>query len=63
MFTLIHAREERRVIDAGRVACPLRGRDADVEDCLHCGFGREVAANASPPYVRCRPPRKLLLAP
>jgi hypothetical protein len=63
MFTLIHAREERRAIDAGRVACPLRGRDADIEDCLYCGFAREVAAEASPAYVACRPPRKLRLAP
>ncbi len=63
MFTLIHASEERLLIDSGRVACPLRERDADVEECLQCGFVREVAPEAGTPFVRCRPPRKLLLLP
>jgi hypothetical protein len=63
MFSLIRRPEESRLIDAGRVACPLRERDADVEDCLQCGFVRDVEAEAKTPFVRCRPPRKLLVLP
>jgi hypothetical protein len=63
MFTLIHAREERLVIDSGRVSCPQHERDADIEECLQCCFAREVDPEAGTPFVRCRPPRKLLLVP
>jgi hypothetical protein len=63
MFSLIRRPAERLLIDQGRVACPLRKRDADLEDCLQCAFAREVAPDAGPPFVSCRPPRKLLLLP
>lgn len=63
MFSLLRTREECRVIDAGRVSCPLQERDADVELCLECGWAAEVDPEAKVPFVRCRPPRKLLLIP
>jgi hypothetical protein len=63
MFRFLRAPEEHRLIDAGRVACPLRGRDADVEDCMECSFARDVDPGAKTPFVRCRPPRPLLLLP
>jgi hypothetical protein len=63
MFSLIRAAEDRRLIDQGRVSCPLRERDADVELCLQCTWAREVDPRAKEPFVRCRPPRKLLLLP
>ena len=61
MLTFLRAPEERRLIHAGRVSCPLRNRDADVDECMQCGFAREVDTQAKKPFVRCRPPRKLLI--
>ena len=63
MFLRLAKPEERHMIDGGRVACPLRERDVDVEQCLQCGFAREVNAEAKPAFVRCAPPRKLLYVP
>ena len=63
MFRLLRTREERRVIDACRVSCPLQERDADLELCLECGWAAELDLEARVPVVRCRPPRKLLLIP
>jgi hypothetical protein len=63
MFKLTRADEDRLVIDAGKVYCPVRERDADVELCLQCDWAREVEPEAKQPFVRCRPPRKLLLLP
>ena len=62
MFKLFRA-EDRLVIQAGRVWCPVRERDTDLETCLKCDWVREVDLDATHPFVRCRPPRKLLLVP
>ena len=61
MFSLIRLPEERRLIDAGRVSCPLRGCDTDVEDCLRCGFLRKLVPQGEAAFVGCRPPRERLL--
>ena len=63
MFRLLRAPEELRLIHRGRVSCPLRSRDADIEDCLQCSFARDVEMEGKAPFVRCRPPRKLLFLP
>jgi hypothetical protein len=63
MFSLIRLPEERHLIDAGRVSCPLRGRDADVEDCLRCGFLRKLVPQGEAAFVGCRPPRKRFAVP
>ena len=64
MFSFLRrAAAEDRIVERGRVSCPLRGQDADVEDCLQCGFACKVDLEAKTPFVRCRPPRKLLLLP
>ena len=63
MFSLIRASEEHHLIDEGRVSCPLREGDADVEACLQCSFAGDVALTAEAPFVSCRPPRRLLLLP
>jgi hypothetical protein len=63
MFNPFRRPDEQRVIDARRVCCPLRERDADLEFCLQCNWVREVDPQARPPFVRCRPPRKLVLLP
>ena len=63
MFRLFRAPREQQLIDAGRVFCPLHSRDVDLEACMQCGFARTVEAQAKVPFVRCRPPRKLLILP
>lgn len=63
MFSLIRAAEDRHVIEGGRVGCPVQERDTEVGLCLQCTWAREVDPEANVPFVRCRPPRKLLLIP
>jgi hypothetical protein len=43
------------VIDRGRVACPVRGRDVETDLCADCRWALEVDEHARPPFVRCRP--------
>lgn len=63
MFRRLGTTRDRRLIAQGRVSCPLRERDTEVDLCLQCGWAREVSLRAEAPFVRCRPPRKLLLLP
>jgi len=63
MFSALRAAGNRHIIDRGRVSCPLQERDADVEVCLQCRWAREVDPESKRPFVRCEPPRKLLLVP
>jgi hypothetical protein len=46
-----------RIIDAGRVHCPVRDRDVDIEACATCGNASAIELDAKPPVVRCRPLR------
>lgn len=45
-------REDRRLIDGTRVACPLRGVDVQIEECLACSKLRNIV-NDDLPYVIC----------
>lgn len=45
-------RDDRRFIDDSRVACPLRGVDVQIEECLACSKLRNVV-NDDLPYVIC----------
>ena len=63
MFGFMRAAEDRRLIEGGRVGCPAQERDADVDLCLECAWAREVDPEAKLPFVRCRPPRRLLYIP
>lgn len=63
MFSFIRAARDRHVIEAGRVGCPMQERDADVDLCLQCNWTQEVNTEAKLPFVRCRPPRRLLRIP
>jgi hypothetical protein len=53
MFALFRPRRERRVIDAGRVSCPLRRRDVDVDLCAGCGWARAIEVEGEAPSVSC----------
>ena len=63
MLGMIRVREVRRPVEAGRVCCPLRSRDADVDLCLGCEFACKVELAAKTPFVACRAPARLLLLP
>lgn len=63
MFGILRVREVRRPVEAGRVCCPLRSRDADVDLCLGCNFAGEVELATKNPFVACQPPRAPLLLP
>jgi hypothetical protein len=63
MFSLIRAAEDRHLVDRGQVSCPLRERDAEADFCLQCRWAQEVRVDGEPPFVRCRPPARLLLLP
>ena len=54
MFAIFCARHERRLIDEGRVRCPLRKREVEVDLCAACGWARGMDAQAEVPFVRCR---------
>ena len=53
MFAIFSPRRERRVIDDGRVACPLRRRDVEVDLCAGCGWARAIDVDGEAPSVRC----------
>jgi hypothetical protein len=53
MFAIFSPRRERRVIDAGRVSCPLRRRDVEVDLCAGCGWARAIDVEGVAPSVRC----------
>ena len=55
MFRLIRPVALPRYVDAGRVQCPLRGREVDVDLCAGCASLTEIDLQAEPPFLRCRP--------
>ena len=59
MFVLGRPPLDRHLIDAGRVYCPRRERDIDVEHCASCSHLVAFDDGASPPSIRCRPDRPL----
>jgi hypothetical protein len=63
MLNPFRSPEPRRAIDAGRVCCPLAERDAESDFCLQCPWAHEVRLEGEAPFVRCRPPARLLLIP
>lgn len=55
-FTFFRRVIEEHVIDDGRVGCPMRKCDVDIESCAACGCAISIDFDARPPVVRCRPP-------
>lgn len=48
---------DERYIDGGRVCCPVRVRDVDVELCAGCRWATSVDLDGERPVVRCQPER------
>jgi hypothetical protein len=55
MFVLFRPPLERRYIDAGRVSCPVRGGDIDVDRCAGCQWLVAFDDASRTPSIRCRP--------
>jgi hypothetical protein len=54
-LTFFRRVSDERVIDSGRVGCPLRRRDVDIEICTSCGWASAIDLAAKPAVVRCQP--------
>lgn len=57
MFGILSAKPQPSFIDEGKVHCPVRGADIEVDLCLGCERLVELDEHASPPFVRCEPAR------
>ena len=55
MFRLFPTPLDRRFIDRGRVPCPVRTQDVEIDACARCRWLLEVDENVRLPFVRCRP--------
>ena len=52
---MFRPRLSEHFIDNGRVYCPVRKRDVEVDLCASCRWTASIDLNASAPLVRCRP--------
>lgn len=53
MFAIFSRRRPNRPIDQGRVCCPLRRRDVEVDLCAGCGWARSIELEGEAPSVHC----------
>lgn len=44
-----------RIVDNGRVRCPARGGDVDVDLCFGCPAFRDLVTKEGSTYLDCRP--------
>lgn len=63
MFALFDRPSHEHFIDNGKVWCPVRGADVEVDRCAGCRSLEAIEFDGEPPYVRCEPatPRAWLL--
>jgi hypothetical protein len=55
MLNLFRSPSHTLIIDRGRVNCPLRRGDVDLEKCATCRWLVSLDPDASPPHLECRP--------
>jgi len=55
MLRVFPAPLDHRIIDAGRVSCPVRGSDIDLDRCLSCRWLSGIHDASPTPSIRCRP--------
>lgn len=53
MFSIFRAHLHRHCIDNGRVGCPIRSADVEVDDCARCRRLVDIDATGNAPYVYC----------
>ena len=54
MFNLFGRKHDQLIIDNGRVFCPIRQQDTDIDICAACHRIREMDTTAEPGFVRCQ---------
>lgn len=54
MFNFLRTPTDRLIIDNGRVFCPIRHQDTDIDLCAGCPRVRQIEENGNLPFVRCR---------
>lgn len=59
-FRIFRSRSPERVIDNGRVGCPVRNCDVEVDICAGCRWLKQIDEKADIPFVRCRPELPLM---
>ena len=56
MFALFDRPSHDHFIDNGKVWCPVRGRDVELDLCSGCRSLDAIEVDGEAPYVRCEPP-------
>lgn len=54
MFNFLRTPTDQLIIDNGRVFCPIRRQDTDIDLCAGCPRVRQIEDSGSLPFVRCR---------
>jgi hypothetical protein len=54
VFNLFGHLSDRLLVDDGRVHCPIRKRDIDIDSCAECSRLLEMHIDGWAPFVRCR---------
>ena len=60
MFNFLRSRIDQQYIDGGRVYCPSRSCDVEVDVCAGCRWMLDIDSDARLPFVRCEPPAPLI---
>jgi len=55
MFSIFRPGSDLRLVDHGRVPCPVRGSDVEVDVCGACRWLVELGEASDVPFLRCRP--------
>ena len=60
MFNFLRSRTDQQYIDGGRVYCPSRSCDVEIDVCAGCRWMLDIDSDARLPFVRCEPPARLI---
>ena len=55
MFDFLKPPDLRQYLDNGKVFCPNRSCDVEIDTCAGCRWMQEIYQNAKQPFVRCDP--------
>jgi hypothetical protein len=54
MLEFLKPKAQTLIIDRGRVNCPVRGSDVEIDLCYACGRAEAIEGGAPLPFVRCQ---------
>jgi len=61
MFKLFTAHSDRAFVHLGRVACPTRVNEPEIDTCYACPSFLEIRKAAGETFVRCRSFRRIAM--